>query len=139
MVNATLGRMHVNGSTVEPICLYGNKLCSTVDKISEKAHFAFEAFHHKEFETAHMVISEIENCDEYEQNGFGISITSYHKDQLDPQLNFIITELGKESKNGKSPRGSISFNQAYPHSARSAEQRKYGKTPESFDGSQRYG
>lgn len=104
MVNATLGRMHVNGSTVEPICLYGNKLCSTVDKISEKAHFAFEAFHHKEFETAHMVISEIENCDEYEQNGFGISITSYHKDQLDPQLNFIITELGKESKNGKSPR-----------------------------------
>ena len=104
MVNATLDRIHVNGfTTVEPISIHDNKVQSVADSISEKAHLAFEAYHHKEFETAHMIISDIEDC-EYERNGFGISITSYHKGKLDQQLNFIITELEKESKNGKSPR-----------------------------------
>ena len=102
MINATLTRMCVDGSSVSPLSLHECKMYN-VDKISEKAHLAFEAYYHKEFETARIIITDCERC-EYRSNGFGISITSYHKDKLDQQLNFIVSTLERESKNGKSPR-----------------------------------
>ena len=102
MVNATLSRMLINASPPQNLSLHDVQVYD-VDEVSKKAHFAFEAYHHKEFEKARQIINEIE-FGKYKPNGFGISVTSYHKNKLDEQLNFVITALERESKYGKSPR-----------------------------------
>ena len=102
MVNATLSRMLINALPPQALSQHDVQVYD-VDKVSKKAHFAFEAYRHKEFQLAKQIVNETKLC-KYKPNGFGISVTSYHKNKLDEQLNFIITALERESKSGKSPR-----------------------------------
>ena len=103
MVNATLGRLAP-----------GNEICMETtptsgrdarDVFSTAVHHAFEANIRDDTASARdLILNAVPPDDKRNPSGFGISITSYHKQfKLDGPLNYIIQTLEGKSKNGKCP------------------------------------